>query len=296
MPDKPKADAFAVFLKGMGSFRGKSRLADSLGSFASRWNNGVGTFPLVRGVNVTIDLTDRVQRLMWGGAYEPHVRKCLSALLRPGDTFVDVGAHIGFFSLLASSLVGPSGKVYAFEANCNLFERLQTNTSKYPWVRAFSRAVWSESGRMSFSDPQQPGETGWGKLSLIRNEGHEVAVEAVSLDEWHVSVGSPSIRAIKIDAEGSEPFILEGARRMIASTRPILIIELNDDLLREVRRPRETVIATLRDQKYEICALASQKIKKSENTGQGLSPEVLCIPTERIAKIRPCLDSLHIEV
>jgi len=289
------ADTLARILNSTGSFRGKALLANSLGRLVNFWNGGSGSFPLVRGVNVTVDLSDRVQRLMWGGAYEPHVRKCLSAFLRPGDAFVDIGAHIGFFSLIASSLVGCTGRVYAFEANSNLFERLQANASDYPWLVASLRAVWRESGHVSFSDPQEPGETGWGKLTAVRNEGHEVLVEAVSLDEWHASVGSPPIRAIKIDAEGSEPFILEGARRIIANTRPILIIELNDELLREVGRPKEVVIATLRDQGYLICGLRAEKTEKRGNFSDTLSPEVLCLPAERIEEVRDTLIKLHIE-
>jgi len=289
------ADTLARVLNFTGDFRGKVRLADSLGRLASVWNGGRGTFPLVGGANVTVDLSDRVQRLMWGGAYEPHVRKCLTAFLRPGDTFVDIGAHIGFFSLIAASLVGPTGKVYAFEANSDLFERLRANASEYVWMVAYLRAVWSKSDRMGFSDPRQPGESGWGKLTPIRNEGHEVVVEAASLDEWHASIGSPPIRAIKIDAEGSEPFILEGARRMIESTRPILIIELNDELLREAGRPREAVIASLRDQGYTIYALGSDMTKKHRTVSYTLSPEVLCLPSEHVEETRNAIVNLHLE-
>jgi FkbM family methyltransferase len=295
MQVKRNADTFARILNSMGHFPGKTRVADMLGRLAQFWNGSCGTFPLVRDLNVSIDLSDRVQRLMWGGAYEPDVRKCLSAFLRSGDTFVDIGAHIGFFSLIASSLVGCTGKVYAFEANSNVFEQLQANASEYPWMIPSLRAVWSESGRAFFSDPHQPGESGWGKLTSIRNEGHEVPVEAVTLDEWHASVGSSPIRAIKIDAEGSEPFILEGARRMIASTRPILIIELNDDLLREVGRPKEAVVRSLRDQAYRICALGSKKTKERRNLNNPLSPEILCLPSERIEEFRETLHSLQIE-
>ena len=78
---------------------------------------------MASGETATIDLSDRIQRLMWGAAYEPDVRKCLAALLRPGNTFVDVGAHIGFFSLLASSLVGSQGKVYAWSKRMPLYSR-----------------------------------------------------------------------------------------------------------------------------------------------------------------------------
>ena len=149
MRSSRNADLLARILNSTGYFKGKARLADSLGRLAYSWNLGRGTFPLARGETVTIDLGDRIQRLMWGAAYEPHVRRCLAVLLRPGDTFVDVGAHIGFFSLIASSLVGGTGKVYAFEADSTLFQRLQANATEYPWLVPSLRAVWSESGSVS---------------------------------------------------------------------------------------------------------------------------------------------------
>ncbi|MGB8476923.1 MAG: FkbM family methyltransferase [Candidatus Acidiferrum sp.] len=295
MRDKRNADSVARILNSAGYFRGKARLADALGRLASYWKHGCGTFSLDGGRAISIDLNDRVQRLMWGGAYEPHVRNCLVAILHPGDTFVDIGAHIGFFSLLAASLVGNTGKVYAFEANANVFQKLQANASEYPWLAASLRAIWSESGQVAFSDPQQPGETGWGKLTAIRNEGHVVSVEAITLDEWHMSVGTPGIRAMKIDAEGSEPFILDGARRLIARTRPIMIIELNDQLLREVKRSKEAVLARLRDDGYLVFPIGSDRSKNLANASNLLSPEVLCLPSERIAESRNMLSRLGIE-
>ena len=296
MPVSFGADIVARFLNSIGYFRGKVRAADLLGRLSGFCSGGRGIFPVDAGTNVSVDLRDRVQRLMWGGAYEPHVRECLKTILRPGDTFVDVGAHIGFFSMIASSLVGVNGNVYAFEANSNLFGALQANASAYSWLVPSLRAVWSESGRVAFSDPMEPGESGWGKLASIRNEGHEVFVEAVSLDDWHASVGFPPIRAIKIDAEGSEPFILEGARRMIACTRPILIIELNGELLREVGKSKEAVIANLQEQRYLIGRLGVEKNKKQGNVSDALSPEVLCLPSERADEAAKTLRNLHLEV
>jgi hypothetical protein len=97
-----RADLLARILNSAGYFRGKTRLADFFGRLAYSGRN-IGTFPLPDGKTATVDLGDRIQRLMWAAAYEPVVTRCLTALLRPGDTFVDVGAHIGFFSLIASS-------------------------------------------------------------------------------------------------------------------------------------------------------------------------------------------------
>jgi FkbM family methyltransferase len=279
---KQNPDLLARILNSVGEFSGKTRLADFLGRLTCSWNSGRGTYPLSNGETVTIDLGDRIQRLMWGAAYEPPVRKCLVALLRPGDTFVDIGAHIGFFSTIASSLVGPRGKVYAFEADSVLFQTLRSNASQFPWMIPYLRAVWNKSGPVAFSNPKQAGESGWGKLVSIRNEGHIESIDAVSLDDWHKSVRLPPIRLIKIDAEGSEPFILEGAPGVIASTRPYLILELNEGLLLEIGRTRESVVATLRDKGYRIFPLGFERFDESCDLINPLPLEFLCVPSERL--------------
>jgi FkbM family methyltransferase len=279
---KPSPDLLARVLNSTNQFRGKTRVADMLGRLTLAFRGSRGIFPLGSGGTVTIDLGDRIQRLMWGGAYEPHVRSCLAALLRPGDTFVDVGAHIGFFSMIASSLVGPSGKVYAFEANSILFQTLRSNAAQFPWMVASLRAVCDKNGSVAFSNPQQAGESGWGKLASVRNEGHIELVEAVSLDEWHETLRFPPIRLIKIDAEGSEPFILRGARRVIENSRPYLIIELNDELLREVGRTRETVTNSLREQGYLIFAIGTDGLDKRTDLIDPLLAEILGVPSDRL--------------
>jgi FkbM family methyltransferase len=288
-------DILARALNSTGYFIGKTRLADSLGYLARSWHIARGIYPLSDGKTVAVDLRDRIQRLMWGGAYEPHVKKCLTSLLHPGDTFIDVGGHIGFFSLIASSLVGPSGKVYAFEANSDLFQKLQANASEHPWLVPSSRAVWNKSGPVSFSNPQQPGETGWGKLAAVRNDGNVVTITAVTLDDWHASVQFPAIRAIKIDAEGSEPFILEGASSLIAHSRPFLIIELNDTLLRAAGRSQEVVLTSLRDERYRIFAMSPASLDELDDRGVVSSPEILCIPSERFEEAKSSLKKFHIK-
>jgi len=114
-------------------------LLDLLGRLASSWSGGLGTFSLASGETVTIDLRDRIQRLMWGAAYEPHVRKCFAAFLRPGDTSLDLGAHVGFFSVIASAQVGSSGKIFSFEANSLNFQSLYANATQFPWMTASHR-------------------------------------------------------------------------------------------------------------------------------------------------------------
>ena len=293
MRNKQNPDLLARVLASAGQFRGKARLADLLGRLTSSWTGGRGTFSVVSRQTATIDLGDRIQRLMWGAAYEPDVRKCLSSLLRAGDTFVDVGAHIGFFSLIASSLVGSQGKVYAFEADATLFQTLHSNALAYPWLVSSLRAVWKNSGSVTFSNPWQAGESGWGKLAAVRNEGHTASVQAISLDDWYESVGSPPIRLIKIDAEGSEPFILEGAQRMIASSRPYLIIELNDNLLREVGQTRANIADSLREQVYRLFAIGPKDLYESRDVIDPLFNEILCVPSERLEESMAAIPTMR---
>jgi FkbM family methyltransferase len=274
------ADVLARVLNSTGQFKGKARLVDSLGRLSSSWNRGRGAFPLADGKTATVDLGDRIQRLMWGGAYEPNIKRCLSALLRPGDTFVDVGAHIGFFSLIAASLVGPAGKVYAFEADGDLFRKLQLNASEYSWIIPSWHAVWKNSGPVLFSNPRRNGESGWGKLTAVRDEGNVVPVDSISLDDWHESLGFPAIRAIKIDAEGSEPFILEGSRRLFTKTRPFVIVELNDQLLEEVGHSTKGLIAVLRENRYRIFEIGLDTLDELSDSSPVRSSEVLCLPSD----------------
>jgi FkbM family methyltransferase len=273
------ADLLARVLNRAGYFRGKVRLANLLGRFEGALSGGRGTFPVAKGRNLTVDLGDRIQRLMWGSAYEPHVIKCITALLHPGETFVDVGAHIGFFSVIAAAVVGETGRVYSFEANPTVFQKLQANASEYPWLTASWRAVWDRSRPISFSDPQEAGESGWGTVDAVRSGGKMASVQGISLDDWHEGIGSPPVRVIKIDAEGSEPFILEGARRFIASARPFLIIELNDVLLRQAGRSNREVADLLREQGYQLFAFDLKSLEE-RGSNDPLPFEALCVPGE----------------
>jgi FkbM family methyltransferase len=293
MQHKRKADFLARILNSIGYFRGKARLANLLGRLACS-RNAIGTFPLPDGETAVVDLGDRIQRLMWAAAYEPQVTRCLTALLRSGDTFVDVGAHIGFFSLIAASRVGPTGHVYAFEANPGLFQRLQSNAAPYPWLVSHWNAVWNKSGPVDFSNPIEPGESGWGKVAAVRCEGHIASVNAISLDEWHEFAGFPAVRVIKIDAEGSEPFILEGMHRLIAKTRPFLIVELNDQLLREAGYSKYAITTSIRGSQYRIFAMNSEGLAEFDDSDNIVSAEILCIPSDGLEEVKPVLQRLYI--
>src|SRR3989344_2665787 len=89
-------------------------------------------FVIINGLKLYIDKNDTVvsESLIYNKTWSKHETKLVSKYLKKGDVFVDVGAHIGYFTLLASKIVGPVGRVYAFEPNTNNFKLLQKNVKR----------------------------------------------------------------------------------------------------------------------------------------------------------------------
>jgi FkbM family methyltransferase len=274
-----RPDRLSSWLGHLPPFRGKSRLANLLGRVASVGGSRFTVCAPCPGARLKVNLGDRIERLMWGGCYEIHIRRCLQALLRPGDVFLDVGAHIGFHTVLGASLVGPLGRVYAFEADPALCERLQENVSAFPWVRAVGQAVWKHAGKLSFERASDTGESGWGTLTLVRSrgEGQIIDVAATSLDNWMAANSVRELRGIKIDAEGSEYAILKGASCLLDQMRPFLVLEMNDILLRQSGASAAELAAELRRFDYVLFGLAYPYLERLGALSTPVASDVLAI-------------------
>lgn len=168
-------------------------------------------------------------------SYEPHVSRVVSELLSEGDTFVDVGANIGFFAMLAASLVGPAGRVVAFEpnpANCDLLRRSIEANDFAGRVDLHPMAVAERRMQLHFVTP---GIDSNGRLATSAEEAAEQsdlpAIEAVALDE--ALAGLERIDVIKMDVEGAEARAWQGMQAIIARHRPALVFEFSPILLRQ---------------------------------------------------------------
>jgi FkbM family methyltransferase len=181
------------------------------------------------------------------GAYEPETTAWLRESLGPGMTFVDLGAHIGYYTLLAARAVGPSGRVFAFEPTRGTFEILRRNVELNGYgavvtlvqhavcersgpVTMFLDAATSVSAKMFQVDATQPCES----------------VEAVSLDEYFAGFGWPSVHIVKLDIEGAERPAIDGMAELLRRNEKIrLIVELNRANLRGTATPLEELVDTL---------------------------------------------------
>lgn len=158
--------------------------------------------------------------------WHPAISNFLSDLLKVGDTFVDVGAHIGYFSVLASTLVGSKGRVIAFEPDRRNFAMLTRNRSacEAP-VTATCVAVAERSDTARLLHPsRQPGHS-----RLVSEDcPGATPVSTVSLSEALAHAGP--IQCIKIDVQGSERAVLDGLKDLLrtfkAGWQPFIIVEI----------------------------------------------------------------------
>jgi len=170
----------------------------------------------------------------WTGQYELRIQDALCRHLSKGDTFFDVGANAGFFSLVASRLVGSSGRVYSFEPlpeNLNSL-REQISINALANCQVIDKAVSDRSGQAMFvtAENNSMGHLDSSAESGVRQGGStdDDEVETVSIDDFAASHRFPKM--IKIDVEGAEDRVLIGAAGLLASAdAPVLLIEIHGE-------------------------------------------------------------------
>lgn len=171
-------------------------------------------------------------------AYEPHVEAALRRALAPGDTFVDVGANVGYFSMLAAALVGPNGRVVAIEpraANCALIERsVADNEFAHVVVHRVAAGAVKSSAVLHVLPGATNGIIPSGPDPIVPEDAAREAVEVVPLDELLADLDS--VQAIKMDIEGFEPQAWEGLQATLGRYRPIVLCELSPIALRVASR------------------------------------------------------------
>ena len=175
---------------------------------------------------------------------EVRLNKFLLRELREGATFFDVGACLGYYSLLGASLVGPKGAVHTFEPSPFLTPLLRRNLNDKPNVRVVLKAMSRTSGTTSFHVAPLP-FIGTSSLRADWQERNKelVTVETTCLDDYCFKAGVfPDI--IKLDVEGVEDDVLRGAERLLREKSPVLVVELFTPLIDSDKRALEILKAS----------------------------------------------------
>ena len=243
-------EAMALYLRHSPWERGRWRLL----GLAWPWSHGLWrrtSERIVRtrhGFQITVDRKDWLGRHVYiSGEYEPATAKVIETLAQPGDTILDIGANIGYFALLASRCVGPSGKVHAFEPVPSTRQHLLCNIrlNEASNIVVHEEAVSEAMGELEFWEGPAD-HRGTSSFRPLQNASGILKVRTDRLD--HLLPAEERVALAKIDVEGAECRVLKGMRNCLERDKPDLVIEVTDSYLRTLGDSA----AELRKMLYEL--------------------------------------------
>ncbi|TMF53932.1 MAG: FkbM family methyltransferase [Chloroflexi bacterium] len=173
-----------------------------------------------------VELANEVGRTIWlRGEYrsEKPIKDLIVSILRPGDVFFDVGANVGFFSLVGAQAVGEKGAVHAFEPLPHLAALIRRTVArnKLANVRVLEMAVSASTRAVQMAAMKDSAYShileGASKVDAGRGGWREMSVQTTSLDEYLAGQRSKAPRLIKMDIEGAEMAALAGARDLLSN-------------------------------------------------------------------------------
>jgi FkbM family methyltransferase len=249
----------------------------AMGSVPRSNNSGVNSVVVIAlldayGVNgrLFVNLSDMIGLSVARGEYEREEIGFIQSKLRPGDTFLDVGANIGAFSVIGAARVGERGRVLAFEALSSNIAMMKLSIAENPFCRnvALHQVILADSPRDDMfiaaqSLEEGAGNSGGGYIAnandvlpdLVRRE----AVRQDTLD--NLVPADLRVHVIKMDIEGAEVLALLGATRILKESRPIVLSEVHvDQLFKISKRTWQEYFRLMRDFGYRPHFLSGAEV------------------------------------
>jgi FkbM family methyltransferase len=198
-----------------------------------------------------IDTSDQMGANLLVGRYR--LPAPVAARIQPGDWAVDVGANIGVITSQLCGVVGAAGRVWAFEPVPGNVARLTflKERNDLAQLEVFPVAVGAEEGSADLGMPP-PGRSGWGSITKSWDVAKRVEVPVRPLDAVVAAAGGEGrrVRFVKVDVEGFEPEVVEGATALLRDHRPLVFCEFNDVLLRDRGRSSAELLELFADLGY----------------------------------------------
>lgn len=216
------------------------------------------------GLWMRLDISDLIQEtILMEDCWDPLLTQFLRAELTLGNVFIDIGAHVGYFTLLAAKHVGQDGKVLAMEPNPTVAALLRQNLA-----RSELRNVIVEEVACSDSDSAPklilyiPSDYNVAKASLSERNagpGTRVEVESKLVDQLVVKHSLPRVDLIKIDVEGAELAVFRGMKETLARFRPSVVTELNAELLASCESTVNDVKTFMENLGYHVSSMGGHE-------------------------------------
>jgi FkbM family methyltransferase len=204
------------------------------------------------GVKLYLDL--QTEKDYWLGTYEPELQDAVAHWVQPGMVIYDVGANIGYVSLILALRTGAAGRVFSFEALPGNLERLRANvdlSGVAEQVQVVAAAVIDGQRPVRFwvgpSGGMGKAEGSAGRQDVAYSGA--IDVSGLSLDHFVYELGNPPPQVVKIDIEGGEVLALPGMQHLLAEAHPILLMELHGP------EAAKTTWELLNQAGYRICQM-----------------------------------------
>jgi len=184
-------------------------------------------------LRIKADLEDWIQQnIFFTGVYDSKSVRFVKDTLNEGDTFLDIGANIGCFTLVAAQKVRRSGRVIAFEPVEFVSKKLEHNIliNKLDNVTVVRKAVYERDTHIKLHVARKEN---LGMSSILKHDtesGEVLNVEAVSLDEYLKNKNINEVKIIKLDIEGAELPALKGMDNILSRLKPVLIVEVSPEV------------------------------------------------------------------
>jgi FkbM family methyltransferase len=190
-----------------------------------------GIYRVAPGVVMDLHLSESIEWAIYYNAFEILCTRAILSRLGPGSVFLDIGANVGYYSLMAHRRVGPGGRVLSFEPNPPTLAKLRRNIalSGAEGIEVFDVALSDRDEEVSIFCPTDAAQHSHGEASLRRqgwSDYDRAEVHATRLDDA-LPGDLDRLDFVKIDVEGAELLAFRGAEKTIKRFRPVILMELN---------------------------------------------------------------------
>jgi len=223
--------------------------------------------------------SDLFRRLLVNGSYESELVRICKEFIDPKKDIIDIGANVGFYSVLFAKSIDDSRKVVSIEPTKNALNRLYGNLKRNRVednVEVFEGVISNSDGNVNIN--VIVGKEEYSSLGTPLICGHEFiteSVEAITLDNL-VTRRSITPGFIKIDVEGHEMNVFLGSVKTLEKYRPIILSELSDELLVKNGSSQQEVIKFIEKYNYRVI----DPLNPQGQPGSKESVDILCIPAE----------------
>lgn len=204
---------------------------------------------LDKGFSMKLDLADpeQLKVYFYGHYHERYEADLVARLLWGDEVFWDVGANVGYFTLVAATALNHRGQIIAFEPGKNAYDRLTENIALNPWrnIRAFPLAVTDREGEAVLHLAGDIADSSANLYQAAKIQAGCQVCRTVALDHFLQEENLSPPDLIKLDAEGAELAVLRGAQRLINDSPPLWLMEMEEKNLRAAGTSKAGVVEFL---------------------------------------------------